>query len=436
MSVRSDQVYQSGIARHLGIGSLVLFLLVGALGGWAIATDISGAVLATGTLVVESDVKKIQHQTGGVVGAIPVRDGDAVKEGQLLVRLDETMARASLSIVTKSISELLARKARLEAERDSAEVITFPPQLLSKADDLPVAAIMASESKNFELRAAARSGQKSLLSERAAQIRDEISGHQSQEASKGQERQLIERELEGAKKLWAKNLMPITKLSALQREAARLDGERSQLLAAIAQGKGKAAEIEMQIHQVDREAGKEIGEELREAEAKIGELIERKSAAEDQMRRIDIRAPQAGTVHQSVVHTVGGVVAPGETLMLIVPESDSLAVEVKIAPNDIDQLMIGQTALLRFAAFSQRTTPEITGKVTKIAADITTDQRTGINYYLARVRLDPTEVMKLGSVRLVPGMPVEAMLKTSDRKVASYLLKPLQDQLARAFREN
>jgi HlyD family secretion protein len=224
-------------------------------------------------------------------------------------------------------------------------------------------------------------------------------------------------------------------MTALEREAARLEGERGQILSAMAQGKGKLAEIDLQVIQIDRDAASEVGRELREVEGKIGELIERKVAAEDQMRRIDIRAPQSGLVHQSVVHTVGGVVAPGETLMLIVPETDQLAVEAKVAPNDIDQLSIGQPALLRFTAFSQRTTPEINGRVSQIGADITTDTRTGISYYTVRVSFAPEEAARLGEVRLVPGMPVEAMMKTADRKVISYLIKPLQDQLTRAFRE-
>ena len=246
----------------------------------------------------------------------------------------------------------------------------------------------------------------------------------------------MQRELEGARKLWSQNLMPITKLTSLEREAARLEGERAQLLAAIAEVKGKVAEVELQILQVDRQADSDVSGELRECEAKIGELIERRSAAEDQMQRVEIRAPQTGTVHQSVIHTVGGVITASETLMLIVPNGDSLAVEVKVSPNDVDQLWIGQSALLRFSAFNRRTTPEINGKVASIAADIETDQRTGARYYSVRISLAAKELSRLGEVELVPGMPVDAMMTTADRKVISYLVKPIQDQFVRAFREN
>ncbi len=408
----------------------------GGVGGWALATDIAGAVLASGNLVVESDVKKVQHPTGGVVAEIRVRDGDIVKAGDLLVRLDETVTRANLAIVKKTLNEQMARKARLEAERDGAPTITYPAELVAQTDDPETGRVMATEAKEFDLRRIVRNGQKGLLSERSSQLKQEISGNEAQERAKAKELTLMQRELEGARKLWSQNLMPITKLTSLEREAARLEGERAQLLAAVAEVKGKVAEVELQILQVDRQAGSDVSGELRECEAKIGEFIERRFAAEDQMQKIEIRAPQTGTVHQSVIHTVGGVITASETLMLIVPNGDSLAVEVKVSPNDVDQLWIGQSALLRFSAFNRRTTPEINGKVANIAADIETDQRTGARYYSVRISLAADELSRLGEVKLVPGMPVDAMMTTSDRKVISYLVKPIQDQLVRAFREN
>jgi HlyD family secretion protein len=424
------------MARQLRTGTWVLLLLGGGLGGWAVATDISSAVLASGSLVVESNVKRVQHPTGGVVAEIRVRDGDVVNAGDLLIRLDQTVTRANLAILHKTLNEQLARKARLEAERDGTEAITYPSELLAQKSDPNAEHAMAAEAKVLELRHGAREGQKGLLRERAAQLSQEISGNQAQEKGKAKELLLIQRELKGAQELRAKDLMTVPKLSALEREAARLEGERAQLFAAIAQGKGKVAEVQLQILQVDRNAASEIANELRECEAKIGELVERKSAAEDQLRRIDIRAPQGGTVHQSVVHTVGGVITTSETLMLIVPEGDSLAVELKVSPHDIDQLWIGQSALLRFSAFNRHATPEISGKVAYIAADIESDPRTSAKYYNVRVSLEAEELARLGQVKLVPGMPVDAMIKTADRRVISYLIKPLRDQLGRAFREN
>jgi HlyD family secretion protein len=229
--------------------------------------------------------------------------------------------------------------------------------------------------------------------------------------------------------------MQITKLTSLEREAARLRGERGLLLAQIAQAKGKISEIQLQILQIDRDMAGEVGRELREIEAKIGEMIERKTAAEDQLKRIEIRAPLAGKIHQSTIHTVGGVIQPGEPLMLVVPDDENLTAEVRIAPQEIDQLWIGQPAALRFSAFNQRTTPEINGNVSRISADVSIDQRMGASFYLVRVGVPRSEIERLGDVKLISGMPVEVFMKTGDRTVFSWLMKPLVDQMTRAFRE-
>ncbi len=224
-------------------------------------------------------------------------------------------------------------------------------------------------------------------------------------------------------------------MTNLEREATRVSGEEGQLISAIARAKAKIAETELEIIQIDRDLASEVARELREIDAKIGEFVERKIAAQDQLSRIDIRAPQSGTVHQSSIHTVAGVISPGEEIMLIVPEADNLIVEAKVAPQDIDQLYLGQPAILRLSAFNQRTTPEINATVSRISADITTDERSGLSYYTIRAAMSGDEVARLGDVSLVPGMPVEVFIKTGDRKVLSYLVKPLSDQIARAFRE-
>jgi HlyD family secretion protein len=423
------------IRRHVWAGVLVLAILAFGVGGWAATAEISGAVIASGTVVVDSNVKKVQHPTGGIIGEIRARDGDAVSAGDILVRLDATITKANLAIVQKGLTELAARKARLEAERDAADGLVFPEELSARASDPLIAPIIAGERKLFDLRRAARSGQKSQLRQRIGQLDEEIGGITSQIAAKSQEIVLIERELAGARELWQKNLMPITKLTLLEREATRLQGERGQLVASMAQAKGKISELELQIVQVDRDLASEVGRELREVDAKIGEFVERKVAAEDQLHRIDIRSPQAGIVHQSIVHTVGGVISAGEPIMLIVPATDVLTVEAKVAPHEIDQVALGQEVLLRFTNFNQRTTPEITGVVSRISADTTTDQRNAGSYYTVRISLSKAEIARLGAVKLVPGMLVEAHIRTGDRKVISYLMKPLSDQIMRAFRE-
>jgi HlyD family secretion protein len=426
---------KAAIQRHLWAGIALLIVLCGGVGGWAATTEISGAVIAPGVLVVDTNVKKVQHPTGGVVGEIRARDGDRVSIGDIVVRLDETVTRANLAIVLRGLDELVARKARLEAERDGLEGIAFPSEFIERLGELQVAAIIAGERKLFDLRQSARVGQKSQLRERIAQLLEEIGGIAAQIKAKAQEIVLIQRELTGARDLWEKNLMPITKLTQLEREATRLEGERAQLTATSAQSKGKISELELQIIQVDRDLASEVGKELREVDAKIGEFVERKVAAEDQLKRIDIRAPQDGVVHQSVVHTIGGVINAGEQLMLIVPSADNLIVEAKFAPQDIDQVKIGQRAVVRFTSFNQRTTPELNGVVTRVSADTTVDQRTSAPYYTLRISLSREEIARLGEVTLVPGMPVESFIQTGERKVISYLMKPLSDQVMRAFRE-
>jgi HlyD family secretion protein len=423
------------IRRHLWAATLTVALLAGGVGGWAASTDIAGAVIASGNLVVESNVKKVQHPTGGVVGEILARDGDRVRLGDVIVRLDETVTRANLAIVAKGLDELMARKARLAAERDGADEIEFPAEMLQRAGDPSLANTMAGERRLFELRRTARVGQEAQLRQRIAQLMEEISGITSQREAKLREITLVERELTGARDLWDRNLMPITKLTALEREATRLEGERGSLTASIAQSKGRISELELQIIQITRDMASEVGKDLRETEAKIGEFVERKATAEDQLKRIDIRAPQDGTIHQSTVHTVGGVVSAGDAIMLVVPDAESLMVEAKVQPQDIDQLQLGQRAVLRFSTFNQRTTPEINGTLARISADALQDQRTGVAAYLVRVALTPEEIGRLGDVKLVPGMPVEAFLQTGNRSVMSYLVKPLHDQITRAFRE-
>jgi HlyD family secretion protein len=287
----------------------------------------------------------------------------------------------------------------------------------------------------FDVRVNGRTGQKAQLRERITQLNEEIAGLTAQATAKDQEIALVEKELSGVKQLYDQHLVQISRLTTLQRDAARLNGERAQYVAARAQAKGKITETELQIIQVDKDVVSEVSKDLRETNDKIGEFIERKITAEDQLRRVDIRAPQDGVVVQSTVHTVGGVITAGDVIMLIVPQADDLQVEAKVNPQDIDKLQIGQKTLLRLSAFNQRTTPELNGVVNRVSADVTIDQRTGQSYYTIRVSMPPEEVARLGDVKLIPGMPVEAFVQTGDRTVMSYLMKPLSDQVMRAFRE-
>lgn len=435
----SDRVTRSrrAIARHLlGGVALVAFLVVG-VGGWAGTTEVSGAVIAQGTLVVDSSVKKVQHPTGGIVGELRVKDGDRVKSGDILIRLDETVTRANLAIVTKNLDELAARQTRNEAERDGESALVFPAGLKARAGSDPeVARLLAGETRLFETRRTTRDGQRAQLRERVAQLREQIEGLTQQTGAKQSEIELIRQELEGVRELWRKNLVQISRMTALQRDAARLEGERGQLIAATAEAKGKIAETELQILQVDQEMRSEVGKELAEIRAKQSEYTERRVSAEDQLKRIDIRAPQDGFVHQLAVHTVGGVITgQGEPLMLIVPEDDSLRVEARIQPQDIDQMHLGQKAMVRFSSFNQRTTPEVEATVSMVAADVSQDSKTGTPFYTIYIKVPPNELDRLGKVKLIPGMPAEAFVQTSSRTVISYLTKPLYEQITRSFRE-
>lgn len=424
------------IQRYTIAGIILTALVTLGIGGWASTAELSGAVVGQGSIIVDSSVKKVQHPTGGVVSELRVKDGDRVKAGDILVRLDETQTLANATIISKSYDELLARQARLEAEREGAEQLTFPSVLLDRAKDLnsEAARAIAAERSLFGLRRLAREGQKAQLKERGAQLRDEIMGYTGQLEAKRKEVGFVHEELEGVRELWQKKLVPITRLTALERDTARLEGERSQLAGMIAQAKGKISEIELQAIQIDQDLRTEVGKDLIEARSKISELSERKIAAVDQLHRIDIRAPQNGRVHQLTVHTVGGVISPGEQIMLIVPDNDALAVEVKIAPRDIEQVYVGQSAFMRFSALS-RTTPEIEGDVVLVSADLTQDQRTGTSHYTARVSLKADQVERLAGAKLVPGMPVDVFIQTTRRTVLTYLIEPLKEQAARAFKE-
>jgi HlyD family secretion protein len=435
MSENKMEGAQSSIRLHLIIGLATVVILAGGLGGWASTAEISGALIAPGSIVVESNVKKVQHPTGGVVGEVLARDGDIVKAGDVVVRLDDTVTKASLAIVTKNLDGLWARAARLQAEQQGLDKIVFPAMLLNRADDPDVKNVIASETKLFEVRTTGRIGQKAQLRERITQLNEEIAGLTAQEKAKDREIVLVEKELEGVRTLYDQHLVQISRMTTLERDAARLNGERAQFVASRAQAKGKITETELQIIQVDKDLVSDVSKDLRETNDKIGEFVERKVTAEDQLRRTDIRAPQDGMVLQSTVHTVGGVITAGDAIMMVVPQADALSVEAKVNPQDIDKLQIGQKTLLRLSAFNQRTTPELNGVVTRVSPDVTTDQRTGQSYYTIRVSMPPEEVARLGDVKLIPGMPVEAFVQTGDRTMMSYLVKPLRDQLMRAFRE-
>lgn len=417
-------------------GYLALGAFIGTLGVWGAGAPISGAVVAPGHFVVESNAKKVQHSQGGIVGELRVREGQAVREGDLLIRLDDTLARANLQIITRQIDEFLARSARLEAERDQAGDIDVPESLVARAATDPVvASLLAAEQRLFAIRRAALDGQKAQLAERIGQMRSEIEGLTRQRAAKAHEARLIQRELTGVRDLFSRNLVQLNRLSQLEREAASLEGLQGQLSAQIAQVQGRIAETGLQIIQLTEERRSEAMKELRDIQGRTGELQERRIAAEDQLKRVDIRAPASGIVHQMQTHTVGGVISPAEPAMLIVPSGELLHLDAQVAPTDFDLVTLGQTAQIRLRAFNQRTTPELVGTVSRVAPDVTRESQTGLTYYVVRITVPPAELSRIAPLRISAGMQAEVYLTTGDRTPVSYLVRPVLDQFARAFRE-
>jgi membrane fusion protein, type I secretion system len=418
--------------RRAGARVLTVALLAG--GGWATFMPLSGAVAIPGTVVSETSVKKIQHPTGGVVASIFVSDGMRVREGDILVRLDDTQVRSNFQVVTNQLGEIRARISRLTAERDGHEdrALVRKAAFEGRADDDQ---LLTTESSLFKARADSRRSQRELLRGRIDQLNEEIVGLDAQIKSKQTQFDLIGQELEGVQTLYKEHLTPLTRLTSLQREAARLDGERGQLVSTIAQTRGKINESELQLVKLDQDFRAEVMKDLREAQDKEAELTERVVAAKDQLTHIDLRAPAAGIIHQLSVHTVGGVVTPAEVMMVIVPESDELQIGARLPPNEIDQVHKGQNTLVRFSAFNQQTTPELSGIVSHVSADITRDPQSNAGYYTVRVSLPGREFARLGERQVISGMPAEIFIRTGSRTIMSYLFKPISDQLHRMFRE-
>jgi HlyD family secretion protein len=418
---------------RMGLRALLAITLIA--GGWAMLMPLAGAVVVPGNLVVQSNVKTIQHPSGGVVAEIAVHNGQHVGNGDLLLRLDATQAQASLQMVSKQLDEVRARISRLVAERDGLAQLEVPAELAARSGEAAVKSLLWSEDTLFKARATARRSQTDLLQSKISQFGEEIAGLDAQVSSKTRQLDLIAGELSGVQELYDKRLVPLARLTALQRESARIEGERGQLVSTIAETKSKIGEARLQIVRIDQDFRTEVVKELGENRGKEAELVERGVAARDLLDRIEIRAPTAGVVNQLTVHTVGGVVRAGDQIMEVVPDSDDLQIEARLQPNDIDQVRTGQKAFVRFSAFNQRVTPQLGGVVSYVSADIGHDHQTNAPYFTVRVALSEDERRRLADLQLVPGMPAEVFMQTGSRTMMSYLLKPLTDQMRRAFVE-
>jgi HlyD family secretion protein len=431
LTLRTGRAFE----HELRTGLRVLLIALALAGGWTVLMPLAGAVVVPGNLVVQSNVKTIQHPTGGVVAEIAIHNGMRVGVGDLLMRLDPTQAQASLQMVNKQLDELRARIARLVAERDGLSQLDVPTSLAARAGEDTVKTLLASEEALFKARANARRSQIDLLQSRISQLGEEIAGLDAQVDSKSKQLELIAGELSGVQELYDKRLVPLTRLTSLQRESARIEGERGQLMSAIAETKSKIGEAQLQIVRIDQDFRTDVVKELGETQGKEAELVERGVAAKDLLDRIDIHAPTSGVIHQLSAHTIGGVIRAGDAIMEIVPDSDDLQIEARLQPGDIDQVRVGQKAFIRFSAFNQRTTPQLNGVVSYVSADTSHDQQTNASYFTVRLTLAEDERHRLAGLQLVSGMPAEVFMQTGSRTMMSYLLKPITDQLQRAFVE-
>ena len=422
-----------GFRAHILIGLVLGVLLVGGGGGWAATAKLTGAVIATGVVHVDQNLKSVQHRDGGIISEISVREGDLVEEGQVLMRLDDAYTRAELSIVRAQMINLEARGARLLAERDDLEAIEFSADVIIDAPHATHA--MSGETRLFEGNRAQRQNRQHQLRLTIDQVGEEIEGLEAQLRSKLNEIAIVEREYARLQTLADAGLMEVSRLYGFNRDSARMLGERGEIEAAIARARMRIGEVNLQILDIDEIARTEAQRELTEVEARLAELADRRGVLQDLLARTDIRAPISGTINELHVDTLGGVITPAEVLVTVVPHDATLRIEARVAPTMIDQVVAGQPARVRFPAFNQRTTPELHGLVAQVSPATTRDRSTGETYYLAVIELEDAELHRLSGRSLLPGMPVEVYITTEERAALSYIVRPVTDEMARAFTE-
>ena len=412
----------------------LVIALFGGLVFWSVFAPFEGAVLASGAVTVESNQQAVQHLEGGIVGEIFVTEGDRVDEGQVLIALDGTAVQARLSSVEARLFELLGREARLLAERDDLDVLTVRASLADLADNPRMQSIMGSQQELMQARAASRSTQVALLNQTVLQLRRRVKGRESEIEANLKQASLLEEEMVSLQPLVEKQLVARPRIVGLQRELAQLEGAREALSAEVATTKIQIGEAQIELNQLTEGFLEQVLTELRDVQTQASELAEQRVAAQDQLTRLLVLAPRAGRVLGVQTHTLGGVISPRDPIMHIVPENDPLIARVRISPSDIDKVSPGNEAVLRFPAFSANVTPEVFGTVIKVSADALQDPVSGQFFFEADVAI-PDDRLANQSFALVPGMPVDASVKTESRTVLSYLLKPLGDAMSKTFRE-
>ena len=418
------------------VGFVGLLILVGGFGGWSVITKIEGAIVASGTVQVESFRQVVQHQDGGTVAELAIREGDAVEAGSVLMRFDDSAPRSERAIIQSQLDEFLARSVRLKAERDTLTKMSFPSVLTDRSSvDLELRDLMDGQQRLFNARRATLNEQFAQLKEQVAQFTNQISGLAVQLQSVLTQIELVSDELTSQEALLKKGLTQMSQVTSLKREHAQLEGRVGELEAASAQASGKIAETMIERLRLESLRREEAITSLRDISSQAAEMRQRIVAIDVVLSRLELRAPTSGIVYDLQIHTIRAVVRPAEPVLYIVPDAGRLVVKVRIPTVHIDQVHQGQVTALNLSAFDQRTTPVIKGVITKVSPDAFTDEATGETYYQAEVTPDPDALKELDHVTLVPGMPVEAFLQTAPRTPISYLLKPLTDYFTRAFRE-
>jgi HlyD family type I secretion membrane fusion protein len=415
-------------------GIAIVALFFGAIGTWAAYAPLDSAALAAGVVKVEGNRKSVQHLEGGIVRDLRVREGDAVNEGQVLLALDDTQAAAAHTILRRSHHDLLAREARLQAERSGAPRVVYPPAL-DATPDADTAAAMAAESALFNSRRAALQGQVELTRRRIAQAREQAVGLRAQHEAQQKQLASTREELQGLRDLFAGGYVPRQRMMELDRQAAALEGQALESAAELQRVAQLAEELQLQVVQLQSDRLQQVDAELRDVRARLVENLPRLQAARDVLDRTTLRAPYAGRVVGLAVFGVGSVIARGERVLDIVPASGRLVVEAQLGVDDIRDVRPGMRAEVRLTAYKERTVPIVFGRVTQVAADRMTDSRSGVPYYLVQIALDEDELRGLGDIRLVPGMAAEVSIPTRARTALDYLLRPVQDALSRSFRE-
>jgi HlyD family type I secretion membrane fusion protein len=418
-------------------GVVAVLVLVGGFTVWAMSTRISGAVVAGGQVEVEQQRQIVQHPDGGVVQDIATSEGSTVAAGDLLLTLDGTLLRTEHTIVEGQYFEILARRGRLEAERADADTITFPDELVQAATASPALQdLIAGQTSLFRTRLDTLRQSLDQLAKQSDQIDSEVDGIDAQFAALGTQRDLIGRELTDQQSLLDRGLAQASRVLALEREAARIDGELGSLQASRASAAIRQTELQIQSLRLAAERREMAETELGDLGYRELELAERRRSLTEQLDRLEIRAPVSGVVYNMQVTTPRSVIRPADPLLYIIPQDRPLVIGARVATINIDEIQLGQPVVLRFSAFSSRTTPEIDGRLDRISADALLDEATRTPYYRAEVSIPPDQLDKLGGLALVPGMPVEVYIQTGDRSPMAYLMKPLADYFNRAFRES